>query len=84
MHQLDPDAVTPGRESVPVRAAARFRRASGRTRLLLSLALLAVVSGGVAAAVALSTPEPPAVVPYPPVPGDLGQHLNELQKSVEP
>jgi serine/threonine protein kinase len=84
-HQLDPEAVTvPGRASFLARTAARYRRASGRTRILLSLALLTVVTGGVAAAVALATPEPPAVVPYPPVPGDLGQHLNELQKSVEP
>ena len=52
----------------------RFRRARRRTRILLSLALLAVVTGGVAAVVALAAPEPPAVVPYPAVTGDLGQH----------
>ena len=42
------------------------------------------MTGAVAAAVVLAAPEPPAVVPYPAVTGDLGQHLQELQKSVEP
>lgn len=85
LHQLDPDAVAvPGRTSFLVRTASRLRRARRRTRILLSLALLAVVTGGVAAVVAVATPEPPAVVPYPAVPGDLGEHLKELQESVEP
>nr|WP_260982618.1 serine/threonine-protein kinase [Arthrobacter sp. U41] len=85
LHPSHAEAVAvPRRESLPVRTAARFRRARRRTRILLSLALLAVVTGGVAAVVALATPEPPAVVPYPAVPGDLGKHLKELQESVEP
>ncbi|HET9348909.1 MAG TPA: serine/threonine-protein kinase [Arthrobacter sp.] len=84
---LDPDAVnTPraSRGSWRSRTASRFRRASRRTQVLLSLALLALVTGAVTAAVALAAPAPPAVVPYPAVTGDLGQHLQELQKSVEP
>ncbi|KQN84986.1 serine/threonine protein kinase [Arthrobacter sp. Leaf69] len=85
LHRLDPDAVArPGRRSLLMRSAARFRRSRRRTRILLSLALLAVVTGGVAAVVALATPEPPDVAPYPAVPGELGEHLKELQKSVEP
>ncbi|WP_160667246.1 serine/threonine-protein kinase [Pseudarthrobacter sp. ATCC 49987] len=85
---LDPDAA-PGprstRGSFVSRTASRFRRARRRSQILLSLALLAAVTGGVAAAVALSAPEPTDVVPsYPAVTGDLGQHLQELQKSVEP
>lgn len=87
MHALDPDAVTPapaGGVSWPSGAASRFRQARRRTRILLSLALLAVAAGTVAATVALATPETPDVVPYPAVTGDLGQHLQELQKSVEP
>ena len=85
LHQLDPDAVPgPGRGFSLARSAARFRQTRRRTRILLSLAVLAIVTGGVAAAVALATPEPPAVVPYPAVTGDLGKHLQELQKSVEP
>ncbi|MDN4645784.1 serine/threonine-protein kinase [Arthrobacter sp. PsM3] len=84
---LDPDAATtPQADRGPLlpRAASRFRQARRRTRILLSLALLAVVTGAVAAAVALATPEPPAVAPYPAVTGDVGIHLQELQKSVEP
>ncbi|HSO16961.1 MAG TPA: serine/threonine-protein kinase [Arthrobacter sp.] len=87
VHLLDPDAVTSpraSRGSLASRAASRFRLARRRTQILLSVALLAIVTGGVAAAVALAAPEPPAVVPYPAVTGDLGQHLQELQKSVEP
>ena len=87
VHLLDPDAVTspqPNRGSLASRAASRFGLARRRTQILLSVALLAVVTGAVAAAVALAAPEPPAVVPYPAVTGDLGQHLQELQKSVEP
>ena len=87
VHVLDPDAVTsPGAThgSAASRAATRFRLARRRTQVLLSVALLAVVTGAVAGTVALTAPEPPAVVPYPAVTGDLGQHLQELQKSVEP
>ena len=46
--------------------------------------LMAVAAGTVAGAVALAAPGPPDVVPYPAVPGELGQHLQELQKRVEP
>ena len=84
---LDPDAGTsprPGRRPLLSRTASRFRLARRRTQILLSLALLALVTGAVTAAVVLAAPEPPAVVPYPAVTGDLGQHLQELQKSVEP
>ena len=84
---LDPDAVTtPGanRGSWLSRTASRLRLASRRTQILLSLSLLALVTGAVTAAVALAAPVPPAVVPYPAMTGDLGQHLQELQKSVEP
>ncbi|MGP4034033.1 serine/threonine-protein kinase [Pseudarthrobacter sp. 1C304] len=86
-HVLDPDAVTVPRadhRSLASRAAGRFRLVRRRNQVLLTLLLLALVTGAVAAAVALAAPEPPAVVPYPAVTGDLGQHLQELQKSVEP
>ncbi|MET1066127.1 MAG: serine/threonine-protein kinase [Arthrobacter sp.] len=86
-HLLDPDAVATreaDRGSVLSRAARRFRLARRRTQVLLCLALLAVGTGTAATAAALAAPEPPAVVHYPDVPGDLGQHLQELQKSVEP
>ena len=84
--RLDPTQDRPGKAAAPVlsRTASRFRLARRRTQILLSLALLALVTGAVTAAVVLAAPEPPAVVPYPAVTGDLGQHLQELQKSVEP
>jgi serine/threonine protein kinase len=87
LHLLDPDAITNRegkRDSVATRAASRFRQARRRTQILLSIALLAMITAAVAGTVALTAPEPPAVVPYPAVTGDLGQHLQELQKSVEP
>ena len=86
-YQLDPDAVAAPRADRGTwlsRTASRFQRAGRRTQILLSLALLALLTGAVTAAVALAAPVPPAVVPYPAVTGDLGQHLQELQKSVEP
>jgi hypothetical protein len=51
--------------------------------VVLLLAVVAVLAGGAAVAVALSTPATPDVV-YPTVTGTLGDHLKELQKSVEP
>ncbi|WP_346925433.1 serine/threonine-protein kinase [uncultured Arthrobacter sp.] len=93
VHLLDPDAAPSpqanltslaNRGSLASRTASRFRLARRRTQILLSVALLAIVTGAVAGTVALTAPEPPAVVPYPAVTGDLGQHLQELQKSVEP
>lgn len=87
---LDPDAVTPQRAkratpgSLASRTAGRFRLLRRRTQVLLAVLLLALVTGAVAAAVALAAPVPPEIVPYPAVTGDLGQHLQELQKNVEP
>ncbi len=49
--------------------------------------VLAVVALLTAAAVAaaFAAPKPaPAVVPYPAVTGDLGEHLKQLQRSVQP
>jgi hypothetical protein len=51
------------------------------------LGIIFVVAGVAAVAVALTVatvPEPPAVVPYPTVTGDLGEHLKQLQNSVQP
>ena len=86
-YQLDPDAVPvprTGRDSVAVRMLALLRQARRRTQIVVSLAILAVVAAGVAVALAASPPPTPAVVPYPAVPGSLGEHLAQLQKSVEP
>ncbi len=85
LHQLDPDPVTvPGtvRGSFASRAIARFRRGSQRTRIALLLAAVALLA--VVVAVTVISPKAPAVVPYPAVTGSLGEHLEQLQKSVEP
>ncbi|BCW70072.1 serine/threonine-protein kinase [Arthrobacter sp. NicSoilB8] len=65
-------------------AAAWFARARLRTRLAVALAAVAVLAVGAAVGLTLSTPDAPDVVPYPAVTGPLGDHLKDLQKSVEP
>jgi hypothetical protein len=81
-----PPALTPGH--VPQRAAARgrtgFRHARRRSRIAVVLAVLALL-GAAAFVVSFAIPEPETVVPsYPAVTGDLGEHLKQLQKDVEP
>ena len=66
------------------RGAAWFLGARLRTRLAVLLAALAVLAGGATIAVTLSAPAAPDIVPYPTVPGPLGDHLQDLQRSVEP
>jgi serine/threonine protein kinase len=60
--------------------------ASRRRRVWLAVLLGVVVLAAAVAAVlvSLSAQSPPDVVPYPTVTGVLGDHLEELQKSVEP
>ena len=48
------------------------------------LGLLAVVAIATALTLSLAPASPPDVVPYPTVTGPLGDHLKELQESVEP
>ena len=48
------------------------------------LALVVIVAAVAAVMLTLSTQSTPDVVPYPTVTGVLGEHLEELQKSVEP
>jgi flagellar basal body-associated protein FliL len=62
--------------------SARSRR---RRIWLLVLVGVVVLAAAVAAVlVGLSAQSTPDVVPYPTVTGVLGDHLEELQKSVEP
>ncbi|MCX6497963.1 MAG: serine/threonine-protein kinase [Arthrobacter sp.] len=96
-HALTPDAVMPdavmpdaqparprGRDFIS-RGITRFRGARRRTRVLVVLAVVALFAATAAfASVAFAVPEPPAVVPYPAVTGDLGDHLKQLQNSVQP
>ena len=56
----------------------------GRLWAAASLVVIAL-AGGAAALTAAQTPDSTSgVVPYPAVTGTLGDHLLELQKSVEP
>ena len=75
-------APRPRRDRFASRQLTRFRKAGLRTRVAVLLALVAPIAA--ASAVAAAYPKAPAVVPYPAVPGSLGEHLVELQKSVEP
>ncbi|MDN3937753.1 serine/threonine-protein kinase [Arthrobacter sp. YD4] len=74
----------PGLSAVAGRGAAR-RPLGRRAKLLLGLAVVVLLA--VAAAVVLSltaAPAAPPPVPYPAVTGDIGEHLKQLQESVNP
>jgi serine/threonine protein kinase len=83
----DLSAARPAAELEP-RKAARASRVQRRRRFSLVAALvlfLLAVAGGTVALTAGLAPESTAdVVPYPAVTGTLGDHLQELQKAVEP
>ena len=72
-----------GRAPFASRTVVRFRQARRRTRTALLLAAVGLLAA-TAAVVAVASPKAPAVVPYPAVTGSLGDHLQQLQKSVEP
>jgi len=95
--QVDPHAAGTGRSGLlpreehpdgrlGLRRAARSTRA-GRKGQFWAAAVLVVIAlaGGAAALTAAQAPDSTSgVVPYPVVTGALGDHLLELQKSVEP
>ena len=60
------------------------KKRTKRFWLAAVLALVVVAAAVAAALMTLSAQSPPDVVPYPTVTGVLGEHLEELQKSVEP
>lgn len=68
------------------RRAARSTRPTRKGRLWAAASLMVIaLAGGGAALTAAQTPDSTSgVVPYPAVTGTLGDHLLELQKSVEP
>lgn len=68
------------------RRAARSSRPGhkGRLAAVAILTVLALGGGATAIAASLASPSTSVVVPYPTVTGALGDHLQELQKSVEP
>jgi serine/threonine protein kinase len=75
-----PAGGTSAGQSSPAAHAKRRRR----LRIGAGLAAAALVGGAAAFTVAANSPETHDLVPYPSVSGTLGDHLKELQRSVEP
>jgi serine/threonine protein kinase len=70
--------------SEETRAPGTPRRRSRRIWLASAAAAVALLAAATAVTFAVTTPATPDVVTYPTVTGTLGDHLVELQKSVEP
>lgn len=70
--------------AVPVAGNLHPRARTKRFWLALVLGLVVLAAAAAAVIMTLSIQSPPDVVPYPSVTGVLGDHLKELQKSVEP
>ena len=62
----------------------RVRMLGRRGKLAAALAVLAALAVAAVIMLSVNTPEAPAPVQYPAVTGTLGEHLDQLQKSVEP
>jgi eukaryotic-like serine/threonine-protein kinase len=77
-----PEQGTKGKQPGNERPAGSRRRRLWLAGLLLAVVLMAAATAAVLAS--MSTQSTPDVVPYPTVTGILGDHLEELQKSVEP
>lgn len=78
---VTPAATTEDREA----GKSRIRQLGKRGRIGLVLLILAVIAAVSAVVISLSAPKASdVVVPYPTVTGTLGEHLEQLQKSVEP
>jgi eukaryotic-like serine/threonine-protein kinase len=60
------------------------KRPSRRVWLASAVAAAALLAGAAAVTAAVTAPKTPDVVSYPTVTGTMGDHLVELQKSVEP
>lgn len=71
-------------DSEETRAPGTPRRRSRRIWLASAAAAVALLAAATAVTFAVTTPATPDVVTYPTVTGTLGDHLVELQKSVEP
>jgi len=80
-HSTAPEPVASLEET---RGTGGRRRRSRRIWLASAAAAAALLAAATAVTFAVSTPGTPDVVTYPTVTGTLGDHLVELQKSVEP
>jgi hypothetical protein len=89
------EAAEPANEASPVapesgaKGKQLGKKASGASRsrrvwLAVVLGILVLAAAAAAVLVSLNAQSTPDVVPYPTVTGVLGDHLEELQKSVEP
>lgn len=87
------DAGTGSRTTAPLQAAGSSRpraglirsgRSAGRGKLAAALAGVALLAAGAMILLPSITPKTPEPVQYPAVTGTLGEHLEQLQKSVEP
>ena len=88
--ETEPTAKTTAKATARSAAPGRNSRSAGtkprsrRFRIGSALAAVALLGGAAALTVAANSAETPDVVPYPSVSGTLGDHLVELQRSVEP
>ncbi|MET3810718.1 hypothetical protein ABIB14_001825 [Arthrobacter sp. UYEF3] len=81
----DTEAPRAGGRGFFSRGFTRFRGWRRRTRIAVVLAVVALLAAAAGAVpLAFAAPEAPAVVPYPAVTGELGEHLKQLQNSVQP
>ncbi len=75
----------PGRSAATPGPFARFRKSRRRTKTAVAVGLaVLLLAAAVMFAVTLAAPPTDAVVPYPSVTGTLGDHLKQLQESVQP
>ncbi|MET1087263.1 MAG: serine/threonine-protein kinase [Arthrobacter sp.] len=78
---MEPELAGAGKKSKRKLSTTSRRR---RIWLVVLLGIVALTAGLAAILVTLNAQSTPDVVPYPAVTGVLGDHLEELQKSVEP
>ncbi|MDR6509055.1 serine/threonine-protein kinase [Arthrobacter oryzae] len=75
---------TPGHSRAGASIAQRVRSLGTRRKLAAALTLVAALTVVAVSVPSVNTPEPPAPIQYPSVTGTLGEHLDQLQRSVEP
>lgn len=74
----------PGNARPPRSGAVRRIRSAGRGKLAAAVGAFAVLAVGAMFFLSANAPKTPEPVQYPAVTGTLGEHLAQLQKSVEP
>lgn len=77
------DRVQPLRRQKSRKVRSRKQQLRRRGRIIMA-AVIVVLLAVAAVVLSLSIPRAPEVIPYPTVTGTLGEHLEQLQKSVQP